>query len=140
MSNLNKFVSETGFLTNEGKLEFEKTLAAPLKEVLALATTEAEVNMLGGVLSHFVADMISTRRFKIKETASKFDAMSDDEFDQYLKNKYGDNYFFVSLTDEEMKRVPRLSKEAIEKAIAEDIENMGEVYSGARPRSDLRFK
>lgn len=142
MNNLNKLLSETGFLTSEGKAEFEKALAPAVKDILSLATSENECNMLGSTLVQYVAEMISVRRSRIKETASKFDAMSDVEFEQYLKDKYGENYLFVSLTDEEMRRVPRLSKETIEKAIAEGL-HASESASNNIPApvdSGLRFK
>jgi hypothetical protein len=117
MNNLNKLLSEIGFLTAEGKAELEKNLAPAVKDLLSYASTEAEVNMLGSALVHYVAEMISSRKLKIKESATQFDSMTDQEFDKYLFLKYGEGFTFVDLNDEEMRRAGRLSKETVEKIV-----------------------
>jgi len=43
-----------------------------------------------------------------------FDEMTDDQFYDFLKEKYGEQWMLVSLTQEEFDRLPRLSAEEIE--------------------------
>lgn len=48
-----------------------------------------------------------------------FFQMTDDEFINYLKEKYGANWLLVSLTVEEFRRFPTISKEEMEEALEE---------------------
>ena len=51
------------------------------------------------------------------------DQMTDTEFETYLKEKYGDNWFLVSLTPEEFARCPRTSPEEIKELLRQGRED-----------------
>lgn len=54
---------------------------------------------------------------------NNFDEMTDDQFEEYLKAKYGEEYLFMTLTQEEIERVMPIAEEKIEKAIEEELKD-----------------
>jgi len=54
---------------------------------------------------------------------NNFDEMTDDQFEEYLKAKYGEEYLFMTLTQEEIERVMPIAEEKIEKAIEEGLKD-----------------
>jgi|SRR6185369_5116035 len=119
---MNKLYKENGLLSEHGE-----NVTYPLKDALQRilfhndirALSEYELRTLGGALQKIVGDAISERTQAKRELASKFAAMSDDDFYAHLKNRYGEKWMLVSLNNEEFERLPRLSKEEIEAALEE---------------------
>lgn len=72
----------------------------------------------------------------------KFSEMSDEEFEEYLKEKYGPKWILISLTDEEYDRVS-VDVEKIKEALRKGMEEARKAWEnrsciGVDPR--LRFR
>jgi hypothetical protein len=105
--------------------------------------SENELRTFGGALQKIVGDLISERvQFK-NEVERKLSEMKDAQFEEYLKEKYGSRWMLVSLTDEEFARLPRLSKEDMQKALEEGIKARNEAIDATPApylNPGLRFK
>lgn len=85
--------------------------------------TEAELGFLETHMIKMITDRFS-RRFTFKQNnANEFAEWSDEQFYSYLKEKYGELWQFMSLTEEELARCPRLSEEEIFQAIEQGIKD-----------------
>ena len=146
MSSFEKFYKENGFLSEEGK-----KLLAPVAEALSKVFTSVEVRemsesqlrILGSSLSHLVGETTSNFIQSKAEVTRRFESMSEEQFEAYLKAKYGDKWMFVSLTPEEFARVRPISKEEMDKALEEGRTAAEEYYKNVpavRVDSGLRFK
>jgi hypothetical protein len=119
------FFNDNGFLSEEGKrmlLEFNTAIENLMATDEVDDMSETEIRALGSVLAKIVGDVISNRISRKLQENVKFEAMSDDDFETYLKNKYGDNWVFMTLTPEEFKRVPTLDLDKLFK----DIHTIGQ--------------
>lgn len=80
-----------------------------------------ELYILQSHLAHIVQEAVSKKISKKLQQELAFEQMTDDQFYDYLKEKYGTIWQLVTLTKEEYNRVPRLSDEDIRKAIEEGM-------------------
>jgi hypothetical protein len=134
-----------GVLTEEGKtllLEFNTALDNLLGSDHVMDMTENDLQLLGSHLSSVVGNVISKRIGTKLQTKGQFAAMTDDEFYAYLEIKYGQLWKFLSLTNEEYHRVPRLTDEEIKKALEEGARHREAVENFYPPFIDpsIRFK
>jgi hypothetical protein len=113
-----KFFNDNGFLSEDGKrmlLEFNTAIENLMTTDEVDDMSETELRAMGSVLSKIVGDTITNRISRKLQETDKFTAMSDIEFESYLTNKYGNNWVFVSLTPEELSRVPALDLDKLRK-------------------------
>jgi hypothetical protein len=144
---MKKMYKENGYLSEHGEVVTHPVKMALYKllnqDEQVKQMDESELRVLGSALQKIVGDQISDRiQFK-KEVARKLAEMKDEQFYDYLKEKYGDNWMLVSLTGEELARCPRLSKEEIEKSLEEGRKAAEEYYRSVpavRVDPGLRFK
>src|SRR5690606_36085487 len=122
MSNFNKYFKENGFLTSEGENllnPVEKAIKSVFSQEDVKSFSESQLRILGSALAKLVGDTVSDHQQAKREVKAKFAAMTNDQFEAYLKAKYGDRWMLVSLTEEEFERLPRLSNEEIKAALEE---------------------
>ena len=127
-----------GVITPEGK-RLMIDLLYGLDQVMTSdevsAMSEGELRVLGTYLAKVMAEAISAKISKKLQLQSSFDAMSDEEFEAYLKEKYGSVWNLVTLTKEEYQRVPVLSQEKIEELLRKGAESVKHM-----PCNGVRFK
>jgi hypothetical protein len=107
---------ENGFLS-----EYGKEMVAPIQNRLENLLTsievrylsETELRALGGVISKLVGDTIADFIAHKAEVDRKLSSMTDDEFENYMKNKYGERWMFKSASSEELKRCKLLAEAKI---------------------------
>lgn len=143
---MNKLYKENGLLSEGGEVVTHPVKMAVYKllnqDEQVKQMGESELRVLGGCLQKIVGDLISERiQFK-NEVAKKLAAMKDEEFENYLKEKYGDRWILVSLTEEELDRVPRLSEEQIQNALEQGRRDREAAANAPIPYIDpgLRFR
>lgn len=130
---MRKLFQGNGFLTEEGKNTFQ-TLQSVLDGLVATVCrdmSESEMLTVQAALAKMVGDTMSNAMQAKRDLKNKFAAMSDEQFEGYLKAKYGDKWRFVSLTTEELDRVPRLTREEIEESLSKGIKAAIEFYNGS---------
>ena len=99
-----KIFDKRGFLNADGEKATAK-LKQEISKLLANATVE-DIQTIGCVLHKIVGDMVCDAAQERRNIAGKFSAMSDEEFDKYLDDKYAPVYgnkwiVKASLTEEE---------------------------------------
>lgn len=119
-------------LLGEFKYALEKIMASD--EVYEMSQTE--VRNLGATLSKVVGDTICEQIAIRLKARNKFFKMTDQEFENYLKDKYGPNWAFMSCTPEEYERVPTLDLEKILK----DMSSVGEALAHHLNCNGVRLK
>lgn len=103
-----KLFDERGFLSEVGEKRTNK-LRKELQKLINELPIE-EIPLVGTILQKMVGDVISLSIIEKQQIKKQLDAMSDDEFTQYLSDKYlplhGENWMLVSncLTEEESAR------------------------------------
>jgi hypothetical protein len=146
MSSFDKLYKDNGILTEEGK-----NLLAPVEEALRKVFASPEVRemsisqlrTLGSSLSHLVGETTSNVIQGKTELTNRMEKLTDEQFEAYLKAKYGDKWMLVSLTPEEFARVRPLSRESIEKALEEGRKAAEDYYKNVpavRIDPGLRFR
>lgn len=119
---MSKYFIENGSLSEAG-LHLVSGIKNKLEEIITSDEirymSEAELRMIETHLHKLLGDTISNKLAARQQLQAKYQAMSDDEFYSYLKEKYGAMWRWLSLTPEELERVPPLTNEQIEKAIEE---------------------
>lgn len=118
----NKFYTEELLLTEDGK-----ELLNPLKNSLEKLFSSKEISSMSEsekrIFCDSVANLVGTFLSNVRQThknENPFFLMSDDQFKEYLQNKYGPNYILKSLTKEEFDRVPVLSEVEIKASLEKD--------------------
>ena len=135
---MNKMFKENGLLSEEGN-----KVVQPLQDALTKVFTSKEVRdmsideirALGANLAKIVGDSISDRIHHKKYLENKFAAMTDDQFESYLKDKHGDGWMFASLTQSELDRFPKLQRDKIENILKESAKHITKF-----PRNGIRYK
>lgn len=99
-----KIFDKRGFLSAEG----EKATAKLKQEIAKLLanTTVEDIQTTGCILHKIVGDLVCDAAQEKRNVFSKFAAMSDEDFDKYLDDKYAPIYgnkwiVKASLTEEE---------------------------------------
>lgn len=134
---MKKIYDERGFLTKEGEqssriINFKHALNECLE-----AMSIQEIQLMGSILHKIVGDTVfEAAQFKRDETA-RFAAMTDEEFDHYLNDKYskyGKDWFLrMSLTEEELERQSTSFKRKMEKTVERLKNNPPKVTRGWIP-------
>lgn len=133
---MSTWFKENGFLSEEGEraLTFVKE---QLNDIMLSMTVEEmsvqELQLLGTNLSKIVGDSISekiTYKKKQAKLAATFSHLNDEQFEDYLEEKYGSDWRFRTLTPEELARVPVLSQEKILELLQEGSKYITEVFKG----------
>ena len=127
---MKKLFTDNGFLNHAGKEAFGQVQAAldsTLSDVCR-DMSEQELLMVQAVLAKMVGDTMSSYMQSKRDLKNKFAAMSDEQFDAFLKAKYGDKWRFISLTKEEYERVPRLTQEEVRESLSKGIKAAIEFY------------
>src|SRR5258708_3683955 len=101
--------------------EFQTALDNILESDQVSEMSEQGIRDIGVQLASLVGDAISKKVIKKVQISNRFAAMTDEEFETYLKDKYGEVWLFISLTPEEEKRagIPVLTPEKIEEILKE---------------------
>src|ERR1017187_9288398 len=127
-----KWFKENGILSNEGEkamIEVRDELDNFLDHDEVEDMSVSELQTLGACLANFVADRIHKKIIRRHQMHNRLEAMTDEEFYAYLKEKYGDHIWqFCTLTPEELARCPTLSPEDFEKIMQENAKNFAFQY------------
>jgi predicted house-cleaning noncanonical NTP pyrophosphatase (MazG superfamily) len=121
-----KIFKEDGTLSLYGKKVFEQlhyTLSEKIASPEVRALTHNQLLILKSHLSQLVGDLISEIALDKKQSASYLSSLTDEEFEAYMKNKYGEHWEFEACTPEELDRVKPISKEELEAAMEEGRKN-----------------
>ena len=86
---MSKLYKENGFLSEYGEDTFSQYLDKEINVLLNSAKNENELRLIGSLIYKRVGDILADRIRDKNRIKSKFDAMSNEEFYSYLKNKYG---------------------------------------------------
>ena len=125
---MNKFFDEKGNLT-EWARRVMLDLTYGLEQLMAsddvCNMTESELRNLGSHLAAMMGNAVSNKISRKLQKQTVFDAMSDDEFYAYLKEKYGNLWQVLTLTEEELRRVKPISHEKIEELLKKGAEKIG---------------
>lgn len=87
---MKKIFTENGFLSDDGEKAFSESLDERIKSLLSSAEDVNELRLIGSLIQKRVGDLTS-KLIQDKDKTSNFDLMSDDEFNEYLDNKYKKN-------------------------------------------------
>lgn len=111
---MSKMYKENGFLSPEGKsvvAPLEGALEALLSSPEVREMSETELRTLGGVLSNIIGNAISNVIVSRSVFQSNLDKMTDEQFELFMKTKYGDRWILQSVLPEELKRSARLNEQ-----------------------------
>jgi hypothetical protein len=112
-------------ITEDGKT-FLVPITQALKKLFSTNSVKemsiTELQLFGKAIVHMTEDIIAEKIQAKIEMSRNFDTMTDTQFEAYLSVKYGDNWRFVTLTPEELKRVPTISTEDLKDALEKDGE------------------
>jgi len=134
---MNKLYKENGLLSEHGVVVTHPVKMACYKllninnEIKQLS--EDELRTLGGALQKIVGDAISERIAFKREVATKLAEMNDAQFEALLKAKYGSNWMFQTLSNEELTRCPRTQQQEIENILKESAKHVTKF-----PRNGIR--
>lgn len=140
--NYKELISETGFLTSEGKELANQKVFQGAKELFDMMETENELRIMAGILSKHIGDLVANKIAKKSIQQNPFFNMSDEGFELFLKAKYGENYPLMSLTKEELDRCPALDDEKVRKAWADGLkafQDAMKAYPNSPSIDHLRF-
>jgi hypothetical protein len=122
MEKFKTFYQGNGSLTDEGEeflAPFKKTLSEVFSDEIVSELNTAQIRILGSTLANLVGNAVCDAIQRKDKLTSPFDSMSDAQFEEYLVSKYGDDYFFKSLTPDEFKRVQPISKKKMQEVFEE---------------------
>lgn len=135
---MSKMFRDNGFLTEEGKKVLQP-LHDGLMEVISSKDVRdmsvAELRTLGANLAKAVGDTISEQIFARTQVSNRFEAMTDEQFEGYLRAKHGDRWMFATLTSAELERCPKLQQKEIENILKESAKHLPKF-----PSNGVRFK
>lgn len=123
---MNKNFKDNGFLSEDGKRlveHFVFGLAATLMEDEVNDMSEAELLTLGSNLAKLVGDIISNKIQAKNDLKKKFSEMSDEQFEAYMKTKYGDRWMLMTITNEEFARLRPVSDKQIRDAFEQGLKD-----------------
>lgn len=137
----NKLFKENGMLSAYGEETFARFLDGEILTLLNAAEDESELRIISSLIMQRVGNLTADRITVKKKAADIFAKMSDQQFEEYLQEKYGDDWRLRSLTQAEFDRVRPLSQEKIRKLLEEGAKQVTKFPSnGVRfPRKDKRF-
>ena len=144
MNEMNVF-TENGNLNENGK-KVTAPLASALEHIFASYEVKDmsidEMRSFGASLAKIVKDEVSNRIQGKLDVKTKFGHMTDDQFNAYLRVKYGKEFALKTLTPEEFDRLPLIPKEVFDKALEEGRKASEEFmrFDSARWSPDPRYK
>lgn len=106
---MSKLFKEDGNLTEYGDKLLREEFDMEVKLWLKQANSETEVQILGSLLAKRVGDLVNEQLSTKKAYQGKLDKMTDDQFEAFLKIKYGPRWPLITLTTEELERSKRCS-------------------------------
>ena len=130
---MRKLFEGNGLLTPEGKEAFGDIQYA-IDRVLTIVCrdmSECELLTVQATLAKMVGDTMSWHMQAKRDLRNKFAAMTDEQFEGFLRAKYGEKWRFFSLTKEELDRCPRLTQEQVEDALSQGIKAAMEFYEAS---------
>jgi hypothetical protein len=92
--------------------DFTASIQNLLERDEVASMTESELHLLGSVLAQKVGQAICNKTARKKQMSNIFDKMSDQEFQDYLREKNGDLYLMMTFTPEEMIRMTAILNKA----------------------------
>lgn len=143
---MSKWFKENGFLSDEGKKALaglKETLEGVLASPEGRDLTDNELQALQANVANMVGNLFSNTLQARSEESKMLDRMTDEQFELYLFEKYGDNWMLVSLTKQEQIRSSAAFARRIEKAFAEAYEIRQAVIANTPQINidpNLRFK
>lgn len=146
MIDMSKWFQENGFLSEEGKralIEVRDELENVLGQDEVREMSVQELQTLQCNLMKMVGDAMSQKIAYRQQISNEYAHLTDDQFYAYLQEKYGSLWQFMSLTPEELARIPPLSEEDIKKALEQgrkDWEAVSNHQGGFIPRGFYRGK
>lgn len=126
-----KMFTENGFLSEEGERVFSEIIDSKISTILKQAKNDDELRILESLLKNRIGEAVFNVMQAKREITAKFAAMTDEQFEAYLKAKYGEKHLFISLTPEELDRVPRLTREEVRGALSKGIKAAQEFYNSS---------
>ena len=117
---------DNGLLTEKGKevlAPVQKALDAVLQHDDISRMSDIELQVIGAALAKMVGDTISWKRQAKRDMTNKLFAMTDEQFDAYMRDKYNGDWLLVSLTEEELARCPQPSAEERKASLKEAIKD-----------------
>jgi hypothetical protein len=117
---MSKWFEGNGVLTEDGErllLNVKYGIRTLLEGFEVDDMSEEEVRLLGCAMSKMVGDAVANELSHRAHAAKVLGAMTDQEFEDHLKEKYGESWFFMTLTPEEQKRVPLPTQRDYEEAV-----------------------
>jgi hypothetical protein len=112
MKKYNELVKEGGVLSDYGK-GFLKRLTDNLESALSSeevrSMSVSQLRTFGGILAKLIGDAVSNRMEIKSNYENRFSIMSDNEFETYLKNKYGEKWTLTPLSKDEFARCEAMS-------------------------------
>jgi hypothetical protein len=106
---MNKLFDNHSNLTPDGKrvfVEFDTALHNIMHCDQVNDMTESELLLLGTHMHKIIGEAITKKISQKKQLQHRLAAMTDQQFQDYLKDKYGEMWFITSLEPEECERVP----------------------------------
>jgi hypothetical protein len=144
---MKKIFDDRGFLTEEGKYSKQMKDFIIKTDDMLEGYSINELRIMGSILHKIVGDAVCDAiQFKTNET-NKFTAMSDEEFDKYLADKYapiyGKNWLIkASITDEEGERNAQTFRRQMTQNLEDLKKRPREQHYGLKlsPRDKTRFR
>ena len=122
MSSFDKLFKEEN-LTEDGRT-FLAPITQALKKLFSTTLVKemsiAELQLFGKAIAHMTEDIVAEKIQAKIELSRQFDNMTDLQFEAYLAAKYGNRWRFISLTSEELKRLPIISTQDLQEAFEKD--------------------
>lgn len=108
---MNKMYKENGFLSEEGERVFKEVLDSKISVLLKQGQTEHELRLIGSLIQQRVGTAVADAVQAKRSITTKFAEMSNEQFEGYLRAKYGERWVLQTLTQEEFARLPHASTE-----------------------------
>lgn len=121
---MNSYFQEGGSLTSRGEMllvTFKGAIESLFDTLEVQDMTEDQIRVLGSIMTDMVADKFSKRLAVKKQDTQRFADLTDEQFHEHLKEKYGFLWMCMSLSEEELARCPIILKEEIKQAIRDGI-------------------
>jgi len=126
-----KLTNKNGEFTEEGNRavsKFRTALEGLMDSTEVKSMSQAELRVLGSLLAKEAGDAISLRIEEKIRSTSRFEKMTDEEFEDYLLEKYGSNWQLTPMSPEELDKIPVISYEKIHELLKKATENIPQFY------------
>lgn len=135
MDDYNKFrklFQENCIPTAEGTKfleDFDRALKTIFNSDEVKSMNNSQRRIIGSLLANMVGSATTDSVVKHDQMVAELEAVSDEDFESFLKEKYGESWLFVTLTPEEFERAKRVRH----KEIAKIMEGVRERLAKAPP-------